>query len=94
MATIKIDRLTMAEAEAVIAEIWKCLEEHNLESPSLSLIFRRGGHVGFSFGFDEPLGAELAAQRLSAWHAVGGLPAAIAAPGSPGGCEPYSGLAR
>jgi hypothetical protein len=67
MAVIKLDRLSLADAEEAIAEVWSCLEEYGIPSPMMSVDFHTNARVTMGFTFDEPIGAQLVSLRLSSW---------------------------
>jgi len=73
MTMVRFPRLSLAEAEDVIAEIWKCLEEHDLQSPRMTFVFRRDGRVNINCRFEDALGAALIAWRFSDGPAGGEL---------------------
>lgn len=82
MATINFPRLSVDDAEEVIAEIWNCLEEYRIPSPRLKCDFRRGGDLSLECQFGEAVWAKLIALRLSAWIPTGKRPA-VAGRGGP-----------
>jgi hypothetical protein len=67
MAVIELDRLSLPDAEEAIAEVWSCLEEYGIPSPSMSVDFHANAKVTMGFTFDEPIGAQLVSLRLSSW---------------------------
>ena len=69
MSVVRFRRLSVTEAEYVIAEIWKCLEEHDFASPRMAFVFLRDGRIGINCRFNEPLEAKLVAWRFSDWSA-------------------------
>ncbi len=77
MATINFPRLSVGDAEEVIAEIWSCLEEYRIPSPRLTFDFRRGGDLGLECHFGETVWAKLIALRLSAWISAGERASAV-----------------
>jgi hypothetical protein len=54
MCLISIDRLTMAEAEALVAAVWRAVEEQEIPSPRLR-VYRvdEAVDIGFEFLSDE-----------------------------------------
>jgi hypothetical protein len=67
MAVIQIDRLSLPDAEEVIAEIWNCLEEYGIPSPTMNVDFHANARVTMGLTFDEPIGAQLVSLRLESW---------------------------
>ena len=67
MAAITLDGLALSEAEEAVAELWFCLEEFRLSSPTMAVDIHPDGQVTMEFSFDEPLWAELVGIRLSNW---------------------------
>jgi hypothetical protein len=55
----RIDRLTMAEAEAFIATLWRALEEYQIPSPRLKVYGTSAGVVDLAFTFRSAQDAEL-----------------------------------
>jgi hypothetical protein len=50
MCLIRIDRLTMAEAEDLVAALWRAVEEHEIPSPRLR-VYRVDAAVDLGFEF-------------------------------------------
>jgi hypothetical protein len=67
MTAIKFSRLSMPEAEEVIAEIWNCLEEYGMPSPRIAFDFHGNASVSLQVRLDEPVWARLLVLRLSGW---------------------------
>jgi hypothetical protein len=64
VTTIEFRGLSLQEAEEVMVDVWNCLEEYAIPSPSMAFDFSGGG-VSFHMRFGEPLWARLVANRLS-----------------------------
>ncbi|CAO3429045.1 hypothetical protein [Azospirillum doebereinerae] len=43
--------LTMAEAEHILAQVWRRIEEHRTEAPNLQFDFGGDGHIDIAFSF-------------------------------------------
>lgn len=69
LATIEFRSLSVQDAEQVLAEIWKCLEEFDIASPRLGVKFGGEADVTLRCRFDEQLSARIVAMRLSRWMA-------------------------
>jgi hypothetical protein len=67
MAAIILDSLSLPEAEEAIAELWSCLEEHDIPSPVMSVHVRPGARITMGFSFEKPFWAKLVSLRLSRW---------------------------
>jgi hypothetical protein len=67
MTSINFRRLSMPEAEEVIAEIWNCLEEYGMPSPRVAFDFQGDAGVSLEVRMDEPLWTHVLVQRLSGW---------------------------
>jgi hypothetical protein len=67
MAVIELCRLSLPDAEEAITEVWSCLEEYGIPSPTLRVDFHANARVSMGFTFDEPIGAHLVSLRLSNW---------------------------
>lgn len=67
MAVIQLDRLSLPDAEEVIAEVWSCLEEYGIPSPTMNVDFHANARVTMGLTFDEPIGAQLVSLRLESW---------------------------
>lgn len=67
MAVIELDRLSLPDAEEVIAEVWNCLEEYGIPSPTMNVDFHANARVTMGLTFDEPIGAHLVSLRLESW---------------------------
>ena len=68
MTAINFCRLSMPEAEEVIAEIWSCLEEYGMPSPRIAFVFQANAtSVSLNVRLDEPVWAHLLVMRLSGW---------------------------
>jgi hypothetical protein len=67
MAAIKLDGLSLPEAEEAIAEIWCWLEEYDIPSPVMDVDIRADAGIAMEFRFEEPIWAELVRIRLSNW---------------------------
>lgn len=65
MTTIEFRRLSLEEAEEVLADVWNCLEEYGIPSPQMAFVFAGETGVSFRLHFGEPLWARLIASRLS-----------------------------
>jgi hypothetical protein len=73
MATIELHGLSMQEAEAVVAEIWGCLEEYQIPSPDLTVAVDARGHVSVGCRFRERVWMQVVATRLSTWVTASNL---------------------
>ncbi len=67
MAVIRFRQLSMAEAEQCVAEIWTCLEEYNMPSPTIAFDFRGPLRTGIKMSIDDPVAASVMLTRLSTW---------------------------
>lgn len=69
MAIVEFRKLSLSEAEEVVAEIWNCLEEYHIPSPQMNFAFGEGDAVTMDCRFREPLWARIVATRLANWLA-------------------------
>jgi hypothetical protein len=68
MFAIKLQGLSISEAEEAIAEVWSCLEEYSIPSPRLKAT-RANKQITIELsGFDEPLWTKLVDSYLSNWR--------------------------
>jgi hypothetical protein len=67
MAAIKLEGLSLPEAEEALSEVWCCLEEYGIPSPRMEVDLRANARIGMEFSFDEPVWADLVSMRLSDW---------------------------
>ncbi len=67
MVVIQFQRLSMAEAEQCIAEIWTCLEEYHIPSPKMSFEFSDPLRTSITVNIDDSVAAKTIATRLSHW---------------------------
>jgi hypothetical protein len=65
VTTIEFRGLSLQEAEEVLVDVWNCLEEYAIPSPSMAFDFAGTAEVSFRMRFGEPLWARLVANRLS-----------------------------
>ena len=65
MPPIRFNRLSLLEAEEVIVEIWKCLEEYQLPSPKLEFTFHTGETVAMAIRIDDRAARAIVSARLS-----------------------------
>lgn len=65
MAFIKFQRLSMSDAEDVMAKVWNCLEEYDITSPRMTCQRDGHAHVTLRFRFDESVWADVVALQLS-----------------------------
>ena len=67
MSKIKFHRLSMREAEEVVVEIWKCLEEYGFPVPHLIFDFHDAATVSIALEVEEPVSAVIMNWRMSSW---------------------------
>lgn len=67
MASIAFRRFSMDEAEEIVAEIWRCLEQYDIPSPEMSSQLSAPEIVNLSFHFREKAWADIVARQLSGW---------------------------
>jgi hypothetical protein len=65
MPPIRFNRLSLLEAEEVIVEIWKCLDEYQLPSPKLEFIFHTGETVTMAVRIADRAARAIVSARLS-----------------------------
>ena len=66
MSVIRWERLSMADAEQVVAQIWRVLEEHRVASPRMALAVQGSDRVDLSLTFGAASDAELVRRALAA----------------------------
>lgn len=67
MAVIQFRQLSLAEAEQCVAEIWTCLEEYHIPTPTLSFEFRDSFRTSIRMNIDDCIAANTMVGRLSTW---------------------------
>ena len=67
MSKINFHRLSMREAEEVVVEIWKCLEEYGFPVPHLIFDFHDAATVSIALEVEEPVSAVIMNWRMSSW---------------------------
>jgi hypothetical protein len=68
MLAIKLQGLSISEAEEAIAEVWSCLEKYSIPSPRLKAT-RANKRITIELsGFDEPLWTKLVDASLLHWR--------------------------
>lgn len=67
MAVIQFQQLSMAEAEQCVAEIWTCLEEYQIPSPTMSFEFHGPRWTSITVNIEDPIAADTMLTRLSRW---------------------------
>jgi hypothetical protein len=65
MPPIRFNRLSLLDAEEVIVEIWKCLEEYELPSPKLEFTFHTGETVTVAVRIADRAARAIISARLS-----------------------------
>jgi hypothetical protein len=71
MSKIKFHRLSICEAEEVVVDIWKCLEEYDFPVPRLTFDFHDAATVSIVLEVEEPVSAVIMNWRMSSWVDAG-----------------------
>lgn len=66
MSVIRLDRLLMADAEHVMAQIWRALEDHRVASPKIAVTVQDSDRVDLWLTFGTASDAELVRCALAA----------------------------
>ena len=66
MSVVQLQLISMVEAEDVIAEIWRCLEEYDVRTPEMAFRFDERSRVSITMRFGDPIGANMMNLRLAA----------------------------
>lgn len=64
MFVVRLDPMSMARAEQVVAEVWRVLEEYHIASPQLAVEARAGNFLGMHLTFDSTADAALVRHAL------------------------------
>ena len=64
MPTLELADLSDDEAEAVVAAVWRKLEEFCIPTPKLRIEARSNGHLNISLAFDKQKDAERVSMAL------------------------------
>lgn len=64
MSAIRIDQLSAAEAEYVVAQVWCILEKYQIASPSLAVRSQSNDLLGIQFAFKAQADADLVEPEL------------------------------
>ena len=75
MSVVQFRRLSMSEAENVMAEICRCLEEYDVAEPEMAFSFHGFSRVSISVRIDNSIAANMVNLRLASWLAAGKPPA-------------------
>jgi hypothetical protein len=67
MRVVQCQRLSISEAEDVVAEIYGCLEEYNVPMPKMAFSFLGGSRVSITMRIDDPIAANMMHLRLATW---------------------------
>lgn len=64
MFVVRLDPMSMARAERVVAEVWRVLEEYHIASPQLAVEARMGNFLDMHLTFDSIADAALVRHAL------------------------------
>jgi hypothetical protein len=64
MTQVEFHSLSMREAEEVLVEIWRCLEEYDIPAPRMKFGFEGPARVNIRLELEEPVWAAIVTWRL------------------------------